>query len=62
LGDLPVASMVSPALTTVRLPLRESGRAGMLRAREVLDGAVPVVPTELPVELVIRDSTGPAAA
>ncbi len=59
LGDLPVASMVSPALTTVRLPLRESGRVGMLRAREVLDGGVSVKRTELPVELVVRDSTAP---
>jgi DNA-binding LacI/PurR family transcriptional regulator len=59
LGDLPVATVVSPALTTVRLPLRESGRVGMSRARDALDGAGPGTPTELPVELVVRDSTGP---
>ncbi len=62
LGDLPVATVVSPALTTVRLPLRESGRAGMCLVRDALDGERPGRPTELPVELVVRDSTGPAPA
>jgi LacI family transcriptional regulator len=59
LGDLPVAAVVSPALTTVRLPLRESGRVGMSRARDALEGVGPGMPTELPVELIVRDSTGP---
>lgn len=61
LGDFPVATVVSPALTTIRLPLRESGRIGMSRARDVLDGESRAKPTELPVELVVRDSTGSAA-
>lgn len=58
-GDLPVATVVTPALTTVRLPLRQSGRVGMSRARDALEGDRPDRPTQLPVELVVRDSTGP---
>lgn len=55
--DLPIASDVSPPLTTVRLPLREMGE----RALDVAlsDEARPVEPVILAVELVERASSAP---
>jgi DNA-binding LacI/PurR family transcriptional regulator len=55
--DIPDAAFAAPALTTVRQPLQEKGAAA---ARLVLDR--PETPREvlLPVELVVRESTGPA--
>ncbi|WP_084129070.1 LacI family DNA-binding transcriptional regulator [Demequina sp. NBRC 110055] len=58
--DIPAASYASPALTTVALPLTRAGH----EATTLLDGldtaaAPPTV--RLAVELVVRDSTGPAA-
>ncbi len=63
--DSPLAARVDPPLTTVRQDVSAKGRAAAaaltaaLRARK--DGTPP--PTDhvvLPVELVVRDSTGPA--
>lgn len=61
--DVPVASLVSPALTTVQIPLAGLGRRGVDLLVERLDGAVDVTTrTVLPVELIIRNSsTVPAA-
>jgi DNA-binding LacI/PurR family transcriptional regulator len=55
--DIPDAAFAVPALTTVRQPLEEKGSAA---ARLVLER--PETPREikLPVELVVRASTGPA--
>ena len=60
--DIAAASYVQPPLTTIASPKREMGRAaiemllGLLKAREyVLPGTM-----KLPVELVVRGSTGPA--
>lgn len=58
--DIPAAAYVSPALTTVALPLTRAGH----EATTLLDGlnAAAEPPTvRLPVELVVRDSTGPSA-
>jgi LacI family transcriptional regulator len=59
--DMPLASHLVPALTTVRMPLEELGR----RALELLATRGPEDPiTEIvtePVELVVRDSTAPPA-
>jgi LacI family transcriptional regulator len=58
--DMPIAADVTPALTTVRLPLAEIGaRAMTLALNPVADGAGPRV-EEVPAELVRRDSTGSA--
>jgi DNA-binding LacI/PurR family transcriptional regulator len=58
-GDLPMARMVSPALTTVHIPLRQLGRAGALRLLVALRNeeipALEVVPTSV----VERSSTAP---
>ncbi|MFX4291201.1 LacI family DNA-binding transcriptional regulator [Streptomyces bohaiensis] len=56
--DLPFAADVAPGLTTVRLPLRETGQAA---GRVALGAEVPeggVVPPE-PARVVARDSTAP---
>jgi LacI family transcriptional regulator len=59
--DIPVAQMTAPSLSTVRLPLREMGRRGFEYAHHVLNGRTPE-PTTMPTTVVLRDSTGPAAA
>jgi DNA-binding LacI/PurR family transcriptional regulator len=55
--DIPDAAFGAPALTTVRQPLLEKGAAA---ARILLDH--PPEPREvlLPVELIVRESSGPA--
>ena len=55
--DIAVASMTAPALSTVRLPLRELGRRGFEYAIRQLHGE-PVGAELLPTEVVLRDSTG----
>ena len=62
--DIPLAEMVTPRLTTVRLPMVEVGRAA---ARLLVDaisgrGARRCGPLALPAELVVRSSTGPRGA
>ncbi|MGG7574875.1 LacI family DNA-binding transcriptional regulator [Streptomyces sirii] len=59
--DLALALAVEPELTTVRLPAEEFGEAGMRALMAVLDGHPEPAPT-LPVELITRGSTAPAAA
>ena len=54
--DIPLASLVTPALTTVQLPRYELGRlAGEMVLRSI-NGETPETDTVLPVELVIRAS------
>jgi LacI family transcriptional regulator len=56
-----VSALVSPALTTIRQPLRELGKEAATLAIALLEGHVtgPLRRT-LPVELVVRDSTAAA--
>lgn len=56
--DLPLASALEPELTTVRLPARDVGAAGMRALLAVLDGQRPST-TTLPAHLVTRDSSAP---
>ncbi|MFI1202007.1 LacI family DNA-binding transcriptional regulator [Streptomyces sp. NPDC020883] len=57
-GDLPFSADATPALTTVRLPLREAGaRAGRLAVGRV--APPPGGVATLPAELLVRESTGP---
>jgi DNA-binding LacI/PurR family transcriptional regulator len=51
--DVPMAAMVAPPLTTIRMPTAEAGAAAVA----LLDGAAST--TELFGTLVVRDSTGP---
>ena len=54
--DVSVAAMTAPALSTVRLPLREMGRRGFERVDALLAGGTPAAEL-LPTELVLRAST-----
>jgi len=59
--DMPLASHLVPALTTVRMPLEELGRRALeLLARRGPDEPITEVVTE-PVELVVRESTAAPA-
>ncbi|MFJ4781394.1 LacI family DNA-binding transcriptional regulator [Streptomyces sp. NPDC088762] len=57
--DLALATAVEPELTTVRLPAERIGEQGMTALLAVLDGT-PWTAPDIPVELVVRDSSGPA--
>lgn len=61
--DIPEASYVDPALTTVLQPLREMGRTAVRRLMDML--AEPDSPPQrivLATQLIVRGSTGPAPA
>ena len=57
--DMEAASILEPALTTVRVPMHELGREAAQRilARVAGRSAAPV--TELAVDLIVRDTTAP---
>ncbi|CAM5380246.1 LacI family transcriptional regulator [Streptomyces avidinii] len=57
--DLALATAVEPELTTVHLPAERIGEQGMTALLAVLEGT-PWTAPDLPVHLVVRDSTGPA--
>jgi LacI family transcriptional regulator len=59
--DVQVATLVSPALTTVRAPLARLGRRAVDLLLARLRGGTPTG-AQLPVELTIRGSSGPAPA
>jgi DNA-binding LacI/PurR family transcriptional regulator len=60
--DLPFASLLTPALTTVRQPAREMGAAAAKLLLAMVNGAAPTPPPPSPVTLRIRESTGPLSA
>jgi LacI family transcriptional regulator len=61
-GDLPMAQLVLPPLTTVRIALRDLGRAGARKLIVLLRGEE-VGPLDVfPVTIVERESTAPLAA
>jgi DNA-binding LacI/PurR family transcriptional regulator len=57
--DIPEAARSRPSLTTVRQPLVGKGTLAGDRLFALLDGA-PAPDAVLPVQLVVRESTGPA--
>ena len=59
--DVQLATLVSPALTTVHAPLARLGRRAVDLLIARLRGGTPTT-TQLPVELTIRGSTGPVPA
>lgn len=59
--DIPTATMTTPPLTTVRLPLHEIGRRGAAFAEVMLAGETPVREI-MPTELILRGSTSVAPA
>lgn len=57
--DLPIASLLSPSLTTIRQPARELGMEAARLLLSLVDGADPASPAPSPVSLKIRESSGP---
>jgi LacI family transcriptional regulator/LacI family repressor for deo operon, udp, cdd, tsx, nupC, and nupG len=62
--DTALASMVTPRLSTVRLPIGAAGAVAVSLLADVLrgDDVAARGPVELPAELVVRASSGPAPA
>jgi LacI family transcriptional regulator len=59
-NDNEFAAFLQPPLTTVRLPVAEIGRAAAAYLIDRLAGRDAVAPSALPIELVVRKSTGRA--
>ena len=60
--DLPLAAAVTPALTTIRQPVAEIGRAGVgLIVRQLSSRPSRGPQLELPTRLIVRESTATAA-
>ena len=58
--DIPMASLMNPALTTIHQPLSEIGKQAVLQLhKRILDASLPTEHTLLPVELIERRSTLP---
>lgn len=55
-----LASHFTPGLTTIDVPAAELGRLSARALLQLLTGNVIQAPIELPIELVVRGSTGPA--
>ena len=59
--DLPHSGRLSPALTTVRQPLRDMGRLATTTVLRLARGeSLEPVTVELGTDLVVRQSTAPA--
>ena len=60
--NVPEGALLWPGLTTVAQPMREMGRTACRRLFENIDSTTNVQTVEYPMELVVRESTGPAPA
>lgn len=60
--DLPVAASLVPALTTVRIPVREMGRRTADYLLDRLLGHTTQLHTELDADLIVRGTTAPPSA
>ena len=56
-GDLPISQLITPALTSVRIPMRELGRSGARRLLALLDNQEVPALEVLAVTIVERGST-----
>ena len=57
--DIPLATMLTPALTTVRQPGFALGQAAAVAIFALLDGKAPDPPAVIPTEFIIRGTAGP---
>jgi DNA-binding LacI/PurR family transcriptional regulator len=60
--DIPIASMLTPTLTTVRQPGFALGQAAAAAIFGLLDGKAPEPPAVIPTEFIIRGTAGPPRA
>lgn len=56
-GDFGIASMVTPALTTVRWPTRELGKHAAIQLLQTISEDAAPVQLEFPIDLIIRKTT-----
>ena len=56
--DLPVSELVSPSLSTMRVPARELGAAAARMLIQRIESDIPPPPVLLETELVVRESSG----
>jgi LacI family transcriptional regulator len=61
LDDLPIVKYVRPQLTTIRVPAQRMAELAAVRIIEALRTGEPVASAELPIELVVRNITGPVS-
>jgi LacI family transcriptional regulator len=59
--NVPEGALVWPGLTTVSQPMREMGRTACSKLFQNLDTFEKTEIIEYPTELIVRESTGPAA-
>lgn len=57
--DLPLASLLTPSLTTIRQPARELGKEAVKLLLSLVNGTEVASPPPSPVSLKIRESSGP---
>jgi DNA-binding LacI/PurR family transcriptional regulator len=58
--DIVMAGLITPALTSVAIPLRHAGAVAVDRLHAHLSGETPQgPPLDIPTSLVVRESTGP---
>ena len=57
--DIELARVVTPTLTTVRVPHREMGTKAATALIALVEGAEPAPPTQLKINLQLRESLGP---
>lgn len=62
MDDIPATSYTQPKITTIRPPLQEIGRRGAEGILNLFRNQVSSIQERLPVQLVVRESTGPAPA
>jgi LacI family transcriptional regulator len=60
--NVPEGALLWPGLTTVAQPMREMGRAACRQLFENINSTADGETVEYPMELVVRESTGPAPA
>jgi LacI family transcriptional regulator len=60
--DLPAAQYITPQLTTVRVPAEEMGHRAAAMLLQAIAGIEAPGRIELPVDLIVRRSSGPPAA
>jgi LacI family transcriptional regulator len=61
IDDIPLATVSAPALTTIAVPMARAGSLALATLRRATERATPRA-VRLPTQLVVRASTGPAAA
>lgn len=60
--DIPIATMLTPTLTTVRQPGFALGQAAAAAIFGLLDGKAPEPPAVIPTDFIIRGTAGPPRA